>query len=195
MKRTATGILALSAIACFGVAACGGGTGTGASRRPTDAVAAPTLTPTPSTKPVLQTKTHADSLSGMGATRDAWDGNHEKASGYIDGAAYGPFVGPQLVKYAGVTEYDGRIHSYGINFGDGTTLADAKALVILEFPSGARFEQVQRFTGCTMYLIDSKPVASALDDLPMVAFDTFGDEPYALRTTVPSRADFAESTC
>ena len=119
--------------------------------------------------------------TGFGATKEAWLSAHEQAPGYTAGAAFLPLLqreGSSVPKYAAVS-LETPVVMYTLNLADGTSLDDAKNLVLDEFPPGARFGVVEDDEAtCLIATIKSPPVQRAMNKhrwrgmVPMAAFET-----------------------
>jgi hypothetical protein len=120
-------------------------------------------------------------LTGFGATKEAWLAAHEQAPGFTESAAFLPMVkrdGESLPKYAGVS-VETPVVVYIINLPNGTTLADARRIVLAEFPRGAEFDVEDKDEpACLIASIKSPPVQRGLrrhgygNWVPIVAFGT-----------------------
>lgn len=116
-----------------------------------------------------------DGLTGFGATREAWDANHEQAPGYSEGAAYLPLLDGDQPKYAAVC-CDERIISYLLFLPSDTSLDEAQQHVAGELPDDATpGERVEKDGGCVMQLWESPTLQEATGSNVVVTYFE-GDE-------------------
>lgn len=121
------------------------------------------------------------SLTGYAATKANWLATHKGAPGYSLGAAYLPMVqlnGEALPKYAGVS-LGNIVVEYTMNMPGGTSITEAKKMVLNEFPKGARFDiSDDDQAACLIASIDSPPAEKSMKQhgwgkwVPVVAFGT-----------------------
>lgn len=79
-------------------------------------------------------------LTGFGASREVWEAHHRQAPGFMEGSAYLPMVGDKPY-YSYILWDEGEpISMYGLTFPQGTTLEEAEAKVLDEFPADATFD-------------------------------------------------------
>ena len=125
-----------------------------------------------SSKPVKPTR-DADpkALVGYGATIQAWETQHgESVKGFSEGSVYGPVVRDGAHKYVGVRA-DDRVTFYSRTFPDGTSLEDAKRLVLQDFPEQASISvEDTDEPSCVIVLIDSKKVRRVTGSNATAAF-------------------------
>jgi hypothetical protein len=168
-------VLALAALAACSSSASD--TGTQASESPTgarrSATANPSGTMTAKNTPNAQIESSAprDGLTGYGATVSAWQSVHgTSVSGYTKGTVYGPVVRDGTHRYFGV-QADARITMYERAFPRTTSLAEARRIVLEDFPSDAKItvkdtDQV----ACEIDLIESAKVKKATGSNAIAAF-------------------------
>ena len=103
----------------------------------------------------------APELTGFGATRQAWNANHEQAPGSTEGLAYLPMVEPDQPKYAAVC-CDDRILLYTLVLASGTSLDEAQAQVAAELPADAEPGRLIDLGGCKTQRWKSATVKDAI---------------------------------
>ncbi|WP_221767393.1 DUF2510 domain-containing protein [Nocardioides sp. LS1] len=134
--------------------------------------------PTPSTTPIPS----AALITGYGATKDDWLATHAQAPGFDDGSAFLPYVTTEesdsQPEYAGV-DLVTPVVSYIVNLPSGTSLAEAEATALAEFPPGATFGHWDKGeAACSIATIRSPPVEQVMrshgweDWVPGVVFST-----------------------
>ena len=111
------------------------------------------------------------SLTGYGATRQAWDEEHGPWNPeYAEGAVYGDLVRPDTYEYFSVDPGE-PILSYYRGFPEGTDLATAKDIVLRDFPGDAVITIEDRDEPrCLIVLIESETVESATGDNAIAAY-------------------------
>lgn len=97
-------------VAAFAMTAALVGCGVSDSQESADAEAVAPSTPeaTVSASTAPPTAPAGDGLTGYGATRETWDGEHDLAPGYNEGAAFLPLVNGDQPRYAAVIGEAGR---------------------------------------------------------------------------------------
>lgn len=187
MTTTAAGKLAASALLGLSLTA-------GCAERqqePQQPVASSPGVGLPPEEPTVAAAPATDTLTGYGATRQAWDANHQAAPGFTEGSAYLPLVNGSQPRYAAVSGAAGeRIYSYSLHFAAGTDLEAAKAEVLAEFPPGAVFgvEDADE-TRCLLVDVRTAEVEAVMEGYrPMVGFFTAPDVSEALDR---NRVDYA----
>lgn len=100
------------------------------------------------------TVTATDTLTGYGATIEAWNRAHTPDTDLDPGTAYDPdpslpqVYGNEGARYVSVQTIGGRVTNYTENLG-ALTLANAESVVGREFPADTRVLWSQQLTGCT----------------------------------------------
>ncbi len=114
----------------------------------------------------------ADGLIGIGATDPVWNSNHRADDRFTPGAVY------DNGRYYAVIHND-RIMSYSMHLPDGTSQAEARAIVLSELPSDAQSIWTARLDACIEEAFRSETLKEALglSDV-LVAFLTDEGESY-----------------
>jgi hypothetical protein len=118
-------------------------------------------------------------MVGFGGSRDDWDRIREPRAEYASGSVYGPDVRSRQPRYTTVDWADRRTIFYTLNFTEGTSLAEARRQVLLEFADGASISRSRRGSSCHQEAISTDVPSSsgAQGHEPVVAYFTTGDEP------------------
>lgn len=175
--------------------ATGRGSTTTAPTPTSSATAAPVPTPAPTksaTPPPSPSPTKAPTaapvaptVTGYGATTSAWLTKHQQAAGYDKGSAFLPMVttadGGRAPKYGGV-EFETPVVLYSIALPAHTSLSEAQAIALQEFPAGARFGQTDKQeAACLIATVRSTPAEASMrahgytGSVPGAAFSSDGD--------------------
>jgi hypothetical protein len=111
-------------------------------------------------------------LTGLGATRAAWDAHHARAATSSPGGpSYGPevpFASGEVEQFTAVKIAGGRIRGWHMAFRDGTAIANAEQQLYAQLPADARQTASRRstFTGstdiCEMVSYESASLSKAL---------------------------------
>lgn len=146
-------------------------------------------------------------LTGFGATREAWDAHHQEAAGFYDGSAYLPMVGERRPYYNSILwEVWERNTIYDLDFGDGTTLEEAKDRILEEFPPGAAFDLTDsddprclimriRSTEVEQQISDGKPMVHLYGKPGTKTLFSPSDVPHALLGTTLDREGTVNGGC
>jgi len=165
-------ILVGLAIVTIGAVSGCGSTKTTTNDDSTNAASAGEIADTVKTTSVPEV-TQKVEIVGFGATREDWDKNHEMADGYSKGSAYLPMVNGKQPKYSGVTDIDGRILNYTVNFDSGTSQQTANTYILAEFPKDAKMSTSPVTTGdrCQIFEVRTNTLESVLKNkIPVAAF-------------------------
>lgn len=137
-------------------------------------------------------------LTALGATREAWDANHDAAPGFTEGSAYLPLEGGQP-KYYTVMDSKGIIMDYSMNLSSGPDIDTAKLLVAAELPSDATILEGKTSERCLLADIQSATLDSLFgEQVPIVVFYSGPDAYTPSRieyVTFSSRLANMEKTC
>jgi hypothetical protein len=126
-------------------------------------------------------------LTGIGATDADWEDNHEPDPEFAEGSAYDP--DPSLVapgadptfssRYYLVSHSGGRIESYEMRFAPGTSIDEAKADTLAEFPDDAKVDWFRTVPAsgvagaCAQMQVSSATLTSALGRGPTAGLVEF----------------------
>lgn len=121
-------------------------------------------------------------LTGFGATRQAWDANHEQAPGYTGGAAYLPMAYENQPTYATVCCGD-QITLYTFMVPMGTNMTEAQALVAGELPDDAVGGDLVDKGGCTMQVWESDALQDAVGSNALITYFLDDPNPNVILTT------------
>lgn len=117
-------------------------------------------------------------MVGFGGSRGEWDRIRGPRAEYASGSVYGPDVRSRQPRYTAVDWGDGRTSFYALNFVEGTSLAEARRQVLLEFAEGASISRSRRDSSCHQEAISTDVPSSGAEGYePVVAYFTTGDEP------------------
>ena len=115
-------------------------------------------------------------LTGFGATREDWDAHHQEAPAAVAGSRYLPMVGDKARYDFVYWELAPRAIDYGMHFPEGTTLEQAQAQLLAEFPPGSKVDRtIGANPRCLVLRVRSAPVERVITSgVPRVVL--FGPE-------------------